>query len=211
MKFIIAKKIGMSQEYATDGTVMPVTILEAQPNIITQVKNNEKDGYQAVQLGFGKRKQKNISKPVRGHLKELGSFAVLKEFHTADSYERGQKITVEVFTIGDMVDVTGTSIGRGYAGRVKRHHFSGSLKTHGHKDQLRMSGSIGAGEPQHVFKGMRMSGQMGNAQVTVKNIEVVSIDPKTNSIRIKGAVPGAKGAIICIKTAKNSKKKTSKK
>ncbi|MBI2411483.1 MAG: 50S ribosomal protein L3 [Candidatus Kerfeldbacteria bacterium] len=207
MKFIIAKKIEMSQEFSEDGTVTPVTILEAGPITVTQVKKTEKDGYQAVQVGFGTRKAKNVSKPVKGHLKDLGTFAVLKEFKTTDAYERGQVITAESFEAGDMVDVTGTSIGRGYAGVVKRHGFSGSLKTHGHKDQLRMSGSIGAGEPQHVFKGMRMSGQMGAAQVTTKNLKIVSVDAKKNQIKVRGAVPGSRGMVLFIKTARNSRKK----
>lgn len=207
MKFIIAKKIEMSQEFSEDGTVTPVTILEAGPITVTQVKNSEKDGYQAVQVGFGTRKAKNVTKPVKGHLKDLGTFAVLKEFKTTDAYERGQLITADTFETGDMVDVTGTSIGRGYAGVVKRHGFSGSLKTHGHKDQLRMSGSIGAGEPQHVFKGMRMSGQMGAAQVTTKNLKIVAVDAKKNQIKVRGAVPGSRGMVLFIKTARNSRKK----
>lgn len=204
MKFIIAKKIEMTQEYAEDGTVTPVTVLEAGPVIVTQVKTDEHDGYQAVQVGFGKRKAKNITKPVLGHLKELGPFAVLKEFRTTDTFERGQAITVDTFAAGDMVDVSGTSIGRGFAGVVKRHGFAGSPATHGHKDQLRMPGSIGAQAPQHVFKGVRMGGHMGAETVTTKNLKVVAVDSEKNIIKIKGAVPGAHGAIVTIKSAKNS-------
>lgn len=204
MKFIVGRKIEMSQEFAEDGTVTPVTIVEAGPVIVTQVKNLEKDGYVAVQVGFGNRKAKNVSKPVRGHLKDLGPFAVIKEFRTEEAYERGQVVTVEQFTIGDHVDVTGTSAGRGFAGVVKRHGFHGSPATHGHKDQLRMPGSIGSQEPQRVFKGTRMGGHMGAEQVTVKNLEVMSIDVEKNVLKIKGAIPGVRGTIITIRTAKNT-------
>lgn len=204
MKFIIAKKVGMTQQYAEDGTVTPVTVFQAGPVVVTQVKTNEKDGYTAVQVGFGEKKEKNLSKPVNGHLKGLKPFAVLKEFRVTDgSYERGQEITIETFEVGEKVDVTGTSIGRGFAGVVKRHGFAGSPASHGHKDQLRMPGSIGSQDPQHVFKGTRMGGRMGGKTVTVKNSMVVSIDPKTNTLHLKGAVPGANGAIVMIKTAKN--------
>lgn len=197
----------MTQEFTEDGTVVPVTVLQAGPVTVTQVKTEETDGYNAVQVGFGTRKEKNVSKPVLGHLKELGAFAVLKEFRTdgsEETFERGNIITVEQFESGEKVDVTGTSIGRGFAGVVKRHGFSGSPASHGHKDQLRMPGSIGAQEPQHVFKGTRMGGQMGNETVTTKNLEVVSIDAKTNTIRVKGAVPGAQGGIIFITSAKTA-------
>lgn len=207
MKFIVAKTIGMSQEYMEDGTVVPVTVLQAGPVTVTQVKTDETDGYTAVQVGFGTRKEKNISKPVRGHLKENGTFQVLKEFRTEGSdatYEVGQQVTVEQFEAGEKVDVTGTSIGRGFAGVVKRHGFGGSPASHGHKDQLRMPGSIGAGEPQKVFKGMRMGGQMGNKQATVKNLEVVAIDAANNVLKVKGAVPGANGAIVFIRSARNA-------
>ncbi|OGY87736.1 MAG: 50S ribosomal protein L3 [Candidatus Kerfeldbacteria bacterium RIFOXYA2_FULL_38_24] len=206
MKFIIAKKIEMSQEFAPDGTVTPVTVFEAGPIVVTQVKNKEKDGYQAVQVGFGNRKKKNISKPVLGHLKELGSFAVLQEFLTPDGqYERGQTITVETFVAGDKVDVSGISGGCGFAGVVKRHSFHGHPATHGHKDQSRMPGSIGSQAPQHVFKGKRMGGRMGGKRVTVKNLEVIALDKTKNILKVKGAVPGKRNSILFIKTAKNFK------
>jgi len=200
----------MSQVFREDGVVVPVTVLEAGPIVVTQVKDTEVDGYQAVQVGFGTRKAKNISKPVLGHLKDLGPFSVLQEFRTEGSetgYERGQQITAEVFEAGDMVDVCGVSIGRGFAGVVKRHGFHGSPASHGHKDQLRMPGSIGAGEPQRVFKGTRMGGQMGNVGSTVKNLEIIEVDPATNRIMVKGAVPGAAGSVVRIMAAKNSRKK----
>ncbi len=205
MKFIIAKKIEMSQEFGPDGNVIPVTVLEAGPVVVTQVKTVESDGYPAVQVGFGTRKEKHVSKPVKGHLKDLGLFAVLKEFRSPDSYERGQKISADVFAAGDTVDVIGTSIGRGYAGVVKRHGFKGKRATHGTKDQLRKSGSIGSKRQGPVAPGKRMAGHMGAAQVTVKNIEVVSVDAAANRMKIRGAVPGSRGAIVFIQTARNSK------
>lgn len=207
MKFIVAKTIGMSQEYMEDGTVVPVTVLQAGPVTVTQVKTEETDGYSAVQVGYGSRKAKNVSKSVRGHLKDAGPFKVLKEFRTEGSeetYELGQELTVEQFEAGEKVDATGVSIGRGFAGVVKRHGFGGSPASHGHKDQLRMPGSIGAQEPQRVFKGTRMGGQMGNKQRTVKNLEVVAIDPEKNELKVKGAVPGANGAIVYIASARNA-------
>lgn len=211
MKFMIAKKLEMSQVFGEDGTVTPVTLLAAGPITVTQVKTIDSDGYEAVQVGYGTRKAKNVTKPVKGHLKDLGPFAVLQEFRTEGNdttYERGQEITVDVFEAGDIVDATGTSIGRGFAGVVKRHGFAGSLASHGHKDQLRMPGSIGAQEPQHVFKGTRMGGQMGNKTSTTKNLEIIEVDAKNGIIKVRGAVPGARGGYITLKLAKNGKKKS---
>lgn len=204
MKFIIAKKIEMSQEFGEDGNVIPVTILQAGPMTVTQVKSIEKDRYQSVQVGFGTKKEKRASKPLKGHLKDLGLFAKLKEFRTDEAYERGQEIKADVFQAGDMVDVTGTSIGRGFAGVVKRHGFAGSPATHGHKDQLRRSGSVGSQAQQRVLKGMRMGGHMGAKQITVKNLKVVGVDAEKGIIRVRGAVPGANGAVVILKTAKNA-------
>lgn len=206
MNFIIARKIEMSQEFGADGVVSPVTVLEAGPIVVTQVKNDESDGYSAVQVGFGSRKVKNISKPVQGHLKDLGPFKILKEFRVENDggdYKVGQEIKVDIFAPGDYVDATGTSIGKGFAGVVKRHGFHGSPASHGHKDQLRMPGSIGSQDPQHVFKGKRMGGHMGAEKVTTKNLEVVSIDVDNNRINVKGAVPGSNGSIVLLQTAKN--------
>lgn len=217
MKFIIGRKIEMSQVYSADGQVTPVTILEAGPLTVTQIKTADKDGYRAVQVGFGKRKAKNTTKSIRGHVKELGPFAVLQEFRLKGAVEtdqatdakitRGQIFKADVFVTGDIVDVMGISIGRGFAGVVKRHGFAGSPATHGHKDQLRMPGSIGAQQPQHVLKGKRMGGHMGAAQVTVKNLEIIEVNGETNRLKVKGAVPGARGSIVTITLAKNPKKK----
>lgn len=209
MKFIVARKKGMSQLFAEDGTVTPVTILEAGPVTVTQVKTEETDGYKAVQVGFGTRKEKNVSKAVRGHLKGNGPFAVLKEYRTdelPEGVEPGATFTAEVFEIGDKVDVTGTSKGRGFAGVVKRHGFKGGQATHGNKDQQRMPGSIGAQDPQHVFKGTRMGGHMGDEQVTTKNLKVMEVDATNNIIKVKGAVPGANGGFIVVQAARNAKK-----
>ncbi|MCW1930372.1 MAG: 50S ribosomal protein L3 [Candidatus Kerfeldbacteria bacterium] len=202
MKFIIAKKIGMSQVFAQDGTVIPVTVLQAGPLTVTQVKTVENDGYQAVQVGFGSKKAKHTTKPMQGHLKDLGLFSVIKEFRTTDTYERGQKLTVEQFTAGESVDATGVSIGRGFAGVVKRHGFHGSPATHGHKDQLRMPGSLASKRQGPVAKGKRMGGHMGVDRVTIKNLTVVEIDTANNILKVKGAVPGATGAIVTVKTSK---------
>ena len=200
MKFILAEKQEMTQKFGADGTVIPVTKVVAGPCVVTQVKTMDKDGYVGIQVGFGAKKK--ISKPVKGHLKNLGNFRYLKEFRiSADEAKTlavGNKITAATFQSGDIIKVTGTSKGRGFQGVVKRHGFHGSPKSHGHKDQLRMPGSIGATGPAHVFKGTRMGGQMGNTQVTVTNLEIVEIDEAKNEIFIKGAVPGAKNNLLLI-------------
>lgn len=200
MKFILAEKQEMTQKFGADGTVIPVTKVVAGPCVVTQVKTMDKDGYVGIQVGFGAKKK--LSKPVKGHLKDLGNFRYLKEFRIsaeeAKTLAVGNKITATTFQAGDTIKVTGTSKGRGFQGVVKRHGFHGSPKTHGHKDQLRMPGSSGATGPAHVFKGTRMGGQMGNAQVTVTNLEVVEVDEKNNEIFIKGAVPGARNNLLLI-------------
>ncbi len=204
MKVILGKKLNMTQKFADDGRVIPVTAILAGPCTVTQVKTAETDGYQAVQVGFGNKKK--ISKPLAGHLKDLENFAFIREFRLknqdATELKRGDKISVTDFNQGDVVQVTGTSKGKGFQGVVRRHGFHGSPASHGHKDQLRMSGSIGAGGVQHVFKGMRMGGHMGDDQITVKNLEVVDIDPTQNILYIKGAVPGARNGLVEISLVK---------
>jgi large subunit ribosomal protein L3 len=199
-KFILAEKKEMTQKFTEDGTVIPVTKVVAGPCVVTQVKTDKKDGYTAVQIGFGSKR--NLNKPISGHLKNLGNFRFLKEFRIADPEVKkltlGDKITAKIFQAGDLVKVTGTSKGRGFQGVVKRHGFHGSPATHGHKDQLRHSGSIGAGGVQHVFKGMRMGGRMGGGQVTVTNLEIVEVDPEKNEIFIRGAVPGPISNLLLI-------------
>jgi len=198
MKFILGKKIEMSQRFKEDGTVIPVTLIVAGPCKITQVKTKEKDGHDAVQIGFDI--VKKVNKPKKGHLKDLENFRYLREIRVekVEEYKRGQDIIVSTFAPGDKVKVIGTSKGRGFAGVVKRHGFHGGPASHGHKDNLRMPGSIGAGGVQRVFKGVRMAGRMGNQRVTVKNLEVIEVDPKNNLLVLKGAVPGARGALVLI-------------
>jgi large subunit ribosomal protein L3 len=169
--------------------------------VITQVKTSTgKDKYNAVQVGVGFKK--NLSKSITGHVKKAGSFGIISEFKVTDTqdYAVGKKLDLSGFQVGEVVKAVGTSKGRGFQGVVKRHHFAGGPASHGHKDNLRMPGSIGAGGVQRVFKGMRMGGHMGDARVTVKNLEVVAIDAKTNEIMIKGAVPGARGGLLLIST-----------
>ncbi len=188
----------MSQKFKEDGTVVPVTLVIAGPCKVTQVKTKEKDGTAAVQIGFDA--VKKLNKPEAGHLKDLENFRQLAEVgvEKPEEYQRGQEIKVTSFVPGDKVQVIGTSKGMGFAGVVKRHHFRGHPTTHGHKDAMRMPGSIGAGGVQRVFKGMRMAGRMGGDRVTIKNLEVVEIDEKNNVLALKGAVPGKRGAIILI-------------
>lgn len=184
----------MSQIFTKDGKVVPVTILKASPNKITQVRTTEKDKYQAVQIGFGRRK--NASKAMAGHTKELGNFAHLMEFRVDDAskFSRGQEITVETFAVGDKIKATAEMKGRGFAGPIKRHGFHGAPASHGH-DHPRAVGAIGGRFPQHVRKGLRMAGHMAGVR-TVKNLEVVEIDAKRNLIAVKGAVPGAPGGVV---------------
>ena len=200
MKFILAEKKEMTQKFAEDGTVIPVTKVVAGPCFVTQTKKMGPDGYTAVQLGFGKKSK--IAKPQQGHFKNLGKFRYLKEFRlTAEEASRlavGNKISATIFKPGDIVKVTGTSKGKGFQGVVKRWGFSGSPASHGHKDQLRMPGSIGAGGVQHVFKGMRMGGRTGGSQITVSNLEIIDVDSEKNEIFIKGAVPGARNNLVLI-------------
>ncbi len=197
MKVLLGKKIEMTQLFREDGSVVPVTMIQAGPCTVTAVKT-QPNGSKAVVLGYGH--AKHVNKPQKDDWKELGAFTDLVEVPVADesSLERGAQIDVTVFETGDRIDVIGTSKGKGFQGVVKRHGFSGSPKSHGHKDQLRMPGSIGAGGPQRVFKGVRMAGRMGGDRVTVKNLEIVQVDPKNNILAVKGAVPGARGAVVTI-------------
>lgn len=203
MKFILGTKKGMTQVFREDGRVVPVTRVQAGPCVVTQVKTKDKDRVNAVQIGFGDQKMFRLTKAGQGHLKGLEAVRHMRDIATGDSVHnlnRGDVFTVNTFEKGDKIQVTGTSKGKGFQGVVKRHGFSGSLKTHGHKDQHRMPGSIGATGPARVFKGTRMGGRMGGDQVTVKNLEVVGIDPENNELLIKGAVPGARGGLLIIKT-----------
>ena len=200
MKCIIGRKLEMSQVFQEDGTVVPVTLIQAGPCTVTALKTADKDGYSAVQVGYGTRK--HVNKAQAGQWKDMGSFSVVREFRMDDpsNYELGSTFDVTTFEAGDKIDVVGTSKGRGFQGVVKRHGFAGQNATHGTKDQVRMPGSIGATGPQRVFKGVRMPGQMGDKRVTVKNLEVVQVDPTRNVLAVKGAVPGARNGLVFIKT-----------
>lgn len=196
----------MSQEFQKDGTVVPVTVLEAGPCTVTHVKTTDKDGYSAVQLGFGKRKTKRINKAQLGHMKGLSDFRWLREFRVADvaGYERGKTVTVEGFKPGDIIAVQGVSKGRGFAGVVKRHHFTRGPETHGSRHH-RKPGSRGSRFPQHTPKGRRLAGHMGDDTVTTKNLEVVYVDLSKNILAIKGSVPGARNALIRVLGAADAK------
>jgi large subunit ribosomal protein L3 len=198
MKFIIGKKIEMSQVWQAD-KVIAVTKILVTPCTVVQVKNVDKDGYEAVQLGYGNRKEKNINKPQKGHFKDLNNFEHIREFRTEmGELKRGDNLTVSSFKSGDGVQVSGVSKGKGFQGVVRRHGFKGSKKTHGNKDQLRMPGSIGATGPAHVFKGTKMGGRMGGDKVTIKNLKVIEIDEKENYLYINGAIPGARNSYVYI-------------
>jgi large subunit ribosomal protein L3 len=204
MKFILAKKIEMTQIWKGD-KVVPVTKVLAGPCVVVQIKNNENDGYAGIQLGLGNRKEKNIKKPQKGHTKKLGNFKYLREFRLdkaakedIQELKTGEIIGAETFIEGDKIKVTGMSKGRGFQGVVKRHGFHGHNSTHGTKDQVRMPGSIGSTGPAHVFKGMRMAGHMGDAKVTVPNLTIEAVEPESNIIYIRGAVPGARNGLLLI-------------
>lgn len=188
----------MTQIFKSDGQVVPATIIEAGPCLVTQVKTLAKDKYASVQLGYGLKNK--INKPLTGHLKNLPKLRFLKEFITDsnDKLTSGQQITVAVFKAGDKVKATGVSKGKGFQGVVKRHGFGGSPATHGHKDQLRMPGSVGSTDPARVFKGLRMAGRTGGDRITIANLEIVQVDPEKNYLYIKGAVPGARNGLIMI-------------
>jgi large subunit ribosomal protein L3 len=207
---LLGKKLGMSQVFQTNGAVVPVTLVQVGPCIVTQLKGQAHDGYQAVQVGF--EEVKRLNQPERGHLKRVGKlFRHLKEFQVSGDVEvqPGQVITVTVFKPGDRVDVIGTSKGRGFAGGVKRHHFRGGPKTHGQSDRLRAPGSIGATtSPGRVLKGLRMAGHMGAERITVQDLEVVAVVPEQNQLYVKGAVPGYRGSLVAVQFSKKASKKS---
>jgi len=189
----------MTQIFKED-KVIPVTLIESGPNFVTQIKNKEKDGYLAIQVGFDKKKEKNIKKPQKSHLKNLGNLRWLREFRIENpEIKTGDKIDVSVFAPGDKVNIVAISKGKGFQGVVKRHGFHGGPKSHGQKDRHRAPGSIGSSFPEHVFKGKRMAGRMGGDRVTVKNLEVVEVDIENNLIALRGAVPGRRGTLVMLK------------
>ena len=196
---IIGRKLGMTQLFREDGVAEAVTVIDASPCAVVQVKTAEKEGYNAVQLGYGKAKK--LTSPEKGHLKGIGDFSHLREFRMdeIEGVNVGDKVDVSMFQPGDTVDVVGISKGKGFAGVVKRHGFAGGPKTHGQSDRWRAPGSIGSGTtPGRVKKGMKMAGRMGNERVTARNLVVVKADTERNILVVKGAVPGANNGIILI-------------
>ena len=197
MTGLLGKKIGMTSIFDDSGQVIPCTVIEAGPCFVTQVKTKERDGYEAVQLGFEEKKERLVTKPLKGHFAKANSkpMRIVREFRAngVSDIQPGQQIKVEnVFAKGDLVSVVGTSKGRGFQGVVKRHHFGGGSRTHGQSDRERAPGSIGSSSfPSRVLKGMRMAGRMGGTRVTVRNLRVVGVIPDSNLLLVKGSVPGA--------------------
>jgi len=206
-KAIIGKKVGMTQIFDADGKVIPVTVIEAGPCIVTQVKTVEKEGYAAVQLGFEDVKEKKLNKPELGHLKKAGAAVKkhLREFRFEDCsmFQPGDEIKADMFAVGDYVDVTGTSKGKGFAGTIKRWHFHQGPMSHGSKNHRRPASS-GAKGPARTFKGKHSPGQMGGNRVTVQNLEIVRVDVERNLLLVKGAVPGPKKGLVYVKSAVKS-------
>lgn len=210
MKGILGKKIGMTQIFTEDGVVIPVTVVEAGPVTVLQKKNIEKDGYNSIQVGFVDAKAKHINKPLKGHFEKanVDYKRHLTEFRTDDveNYEIGQELKADVFAAGDMIDVTGTSKGKGFQGVIKRHGQSRGPETHGSRYHRR-PGSMGASAyPAKVFKGKKLPGHMGNVKVTVQNLEVIKIDTDRNLLLVKGAIPGPKGGLLTIKESVKTSK-----
>jgi large subunit ribosomal protein L3 len=207
MKGLIGKKLGMTQVFDESGSVKPLTLIEAGPCFVTQVKRPEKEGYQAVQLGFGETKPRRLSGGELGHLKKLDLQPLrhVREFRIKGELDvkEGDRLTVDVFAVGDRVDVVSTSKGKGFQGGVKRYHFSGGPKTHGQSDRQRAPGSRSStSTPGRVYKGSRGPGHMGSVRVTSQNLRVELIDPERNLLGVHGSVPGAKGAVVVVKQAR---------
>ena len=203
MRGLIGKKIGMTQVFSDNGSLVPVTIVEAGPCVVTQVKTKTSDGYDAVQVGYSELKDKHSNKSQSGHFNKANVKAkrFLAEFSPVSKYDykTGQEFGVSLFKEGELVSVTGRSKGRGFSGVMKRHGFGGGPKTHGQREHPRSAGSIGqASDPSRVFKGMKMAGQYGNKKVSTRNLEIISVIKQSNKLLIKGAVPGANNSIVYI-------------
>lgn len=209
MKGILGKKLGMTQKFTEEGIVVPVTVVEAGPNVVTQVKTVEKDGYNAIQVGFEDAKEKSLNKPQKGHLAAANVLKKhLKEFRVdaVEEFTVGQEIKADLFAAGEKIDVTGTSKGKGFQGPIKRHGQSRGPESHGSRYHRR-PGSMGACSfPGRVFKNKKLAGHMGSVKVTVQNLEVVRVDADKNLILVKGAIPGPKGSMVTIKEAVKSSK-----
>lgn len=211
---LLGKKLGMTQVFDENGQIHAVTVVEAGPVTVTQIKTPAKDGYDAVQIAYGADAKKKSNRAMRGHLKKLGDFRTLREFRVRGdgAYAVGDKVGIELFSEGDLVDVTGVSRGRGFAGGVRRHGFHGGPKTHGQSDRHRAPGSIGSGTtPGRVYKGQRMAGHMGAAQVTSKNLRVIKKDEAKGLLLIEGAVPGATNGMVRVRRATKQKQKQKQK
>lgn len=202
LKAIIGTKLGMTRIYDENRRAVPVSVIQALPNVIVGLRKKDTDGYNAVQLGYGIAKEKNVSNPQLAYFKKnnLDIVRIIKEFQVEDlsQFSVGQKISVDVFQKGDFVNVSGTSRGRGFAGTVKRHNFGGGPTTHGQSDRLRAPGSIGSQGPQHVLKGTRMAGHYGAKTTTIENLQILDVDKENNLILVKGAIPGARGGIVWV-------------
>lgn len=203
-KGLIGRKLGMTQVFTEDGAAVPATVIEVEPSVVIQKKTVEREGYDAVQIGCSRVKQKHVTKPLQGHFQKAdkGFFRILRELRgDASEFEVGQEVRVDIFKPGDYVDITGTSKGKGFAGVIKRHGFSGGRATHGSMFH-RAPGSIGASaEPSRVFKGRKLPGQMGCETNTVQNMEVLVVRPDDNAILVKGSIPGGKQGIVLIRQA----------
>jgi large subunit ribosomal protein L3 len=203
---LVGKKLGMTQLFDDSGVIHAVTVVAAGPVVVTQVKTASKEGYDAVQVGYGEKKRPN--KPMKGHFNKLGDFRMLREFKVLGDgeYSLGDSVGIEIFNEGDLVDVTGVSRGRGFAGGVRRYHFRGGPKTHGQSDRHRAPGSIGSGTtPGRVLKGQKMAGHMGAEQVTAKNLKVIAKDEAKGLLLIAGAVPGATNGTVTVTVAKKAR------
>ncbi|HEU4326372.1 MAG TPA: 50S ribosomal protein L3 [Roseiflexaceae bacterium] len=213
MEGLLGRKIGMTQVFSPRGEAIPVTVIELGPCVVTQVRTKDRDGYEAVQIGFGEAREKSLNRPQKGHLKGAGRLVrFLREFEAddIDTFSVGQELKVDLFQPGQIIDVTGTSKGRGFAGVVKRHGFSGGPRTHGQSDRQRAPGSIGPGStPGRVFKGLRMAGRMGNRRVTVQNLQVVEVLTDRNLLLVRGSVPGAKNGLVMVRRAVKGAQKES--
>jgi large subunit ribosomal protein L3 len=213
MKGIVGKKVGMTRIFGEKDEVIPVTVIEAGPCFVAQIKTVERDGYAAVQLGFDETKPKRLTNPQLKHLQKsnLPALRTLREFRmnaeelARFGFKEGQKVTVDIFEAGELVDVIGTSKGRGFAGVVKRHGFRGGPKTHGQSDRHRAPGAVGACKtPGRVFKGKLMAGRMGGSRTTVQGLKVILVDPERNLLLVRGAVPGANGGLVLIQEARKT-------
>jgi len=207
---IMGRKLGMTQVFLEDGSVIPVTVVEAGPCSVIQKKTKEKDGYNALQLGFLQKNTHRVNKPMSGHFKKAGVAACyhVKEFRVQDveGYEAGQEVTLSLFKPGDVVDVTGLSRGKGFTGVIKRHGFHGSPGSHGTHEYFRHGGSVGANSfPAHTFKGLRMPGHHGNQKVTLQNIRVVDVKEEQNLILLQGGIPGSPNGLVLIRSATKRK------